>query len=399
MTQETDSVTKIVPIEAQEFAQDILQKVGQKMYGMDGIIRYCLIALYTNGHVLLEGNPGLGKTELVKTLSEVLNLPYGRIQFTPDLMPSDITGTYMPKLFDDEADEQPDPSQQNHNQSLKFRPGPVFTHLLLADEINRATPKTQSAMLEAMAERQVTVLGITHRLNAPFFVLATQNPIDHEGTYDLPEAQADRFMFKLDMPVPVAKTLVEIMKKETERRKEEAEPIGNGNYSLQKYQQLVLSIQGVEPRPAVQQHICNIVQASNQLFHELDGLKRGQDGRVRDMAKRFRYGLGPRAAITLMKAAKAWSLLFSTEFDPKTHLRSVAEVAIPTLRHRVKLQYGWEQLYTQNKPHPWPSDGVQKEDLLERMIADFCLATAPNEDGYFQEVEDVFNNVFATRKR
>ena len=190
-----------------EFADSILQEAGQKMFGVADVVRLCLIALYTNGHILLEGNPGLGKTELVKTLSNILTLPYRRIQFTPDLMPADITGTLGPS--------------KDNPRELTFQPGPIFTSLLLADEINRATPKTQAAMLEAMAERQVTVVGETHMLgqydfkpflgqdgnpiapNAkrPFMVMATQNPIDHEGTFDLPEAQADRFMFKILMPI------------------------------------------------------------------------------------------------------------------------------------------------------------------------------------------------------
>lgn len=182
----------------QQIVHSIVQEVAQEMYEVDDVTRLCLVALYTKGHVLLEGNPGLGKTELVKTLGRTLQLPDGRIQFTPDLMPSDITGTQMP-----------DP---DNVERLKFQHGPLFTSLLLADEVNRATPKTQSAMLEAMAEKQVTVLGVTYGLGGftygehrdrskvrvvypsnidrPFMVLATQNPIDHEGTYDLPEAQS-----------------------------------------------------------------------------------------------------------------------------------------------------------------------------------------------------------------
>ncbi|MCB0128566.1 MAG: AAA family ATPase, partial [Caldilineaceae bacterium] len=170
-----------------EFAGTALTIVQEDMKDLDEVVRLCFVALYTNGHVLLEGNPGLGKTALVRALGDTLGFAKGRIQFTPDLMPADITGTYIP-------------IPRDGLMTLEFRPGPINTSLLLADEINRATPKTQSAMLEAMAEKQVTVLGESRKLPVPFMVLATQNPIDHEGTYTLPEAQSDRFMFKLLMP-------------------------------------------------------------------------------------------------------------------------------------------------------------------------------------------------------
>src|ERR1041384_948191 len=175
----------------------VVKAVGEELYGLETVIRLSLAALFGGGHVLLEGNPGLGKTELVKRLARVMNLKAGRIQFTPDLMPADITGTLMP----------------TGNGGLRFQSGPIFTSLLLADEINRATPKTQSAMLGAMAEKKVTVLGEAHALPSPFVVLATQNPIDHEGTYNLPAAQADRFMFKVRMPVPDGATLKRILRK------------------------------------------------------------------------------------------------------------------------------------------------------------------------------------------
>ena len=182
---------------ARRHTSHVLDAVGEELYGVETVIKLSLAALFSGGHVLLEGNPGLGKTELVKRLARVLNLKAGRIQFTPDLMPADITGTLMP----------------TGDGGLRFQSGPIFTSLLLADEINRATPKTQSAMLEAMAEKKVTVLGEEHVLPSPFVVLATQNPIDHEGTYNLPAAQADRFMFKVRMPVPDGPTLKRIVHK------------------------------------------------------------------------------------------------------------------------------------------------------------------------------------------
>ena len=182
---------------ARRHTAHVIDAVGEELYGLETVIKLSLAALLSGGHVLLEGNPGLGKTELVKRLAQVLNLKAGRIQFTPDLMPADITGTLMP----------------TGNGGLRFQSGPIFTSLLLADEINRATPKTQSAMLEAMAEKKVTVLGEAHALPSPFVVLATQNPIDHEGTYNLPAAQADRFMFKVRMPVPDGPTVKRIVRK------------------------------------------------------------------------------------------------------------------------------------------------------------------------------------------
>jgi MoxR-like ATPase len=380
-------MNKIQSMAPKEFAKAVLQEVGKKMFDLDEVIHFCLVALYTNGHVLLEGNPGLGKTELVKTLGQVLQLDAKRIQFTPDLMPSDVTGTYMPDISGNAA----------NMQALKFHHGPVFPSLLLADEINRATPKTQSAMLEAMAERQVTVLGERHELPQPFFVLATQNPIDHEGTYDLPEAQLDRFMFKIDVSAPGLKALRSIMEKETESHEIKITPV-NAEDPVQAYKRLSRSIKGVEPREAVQQHVCNVVQASNQRFSDLASLGRGQDSRIRSMVGHFRYGLGPRAAIALMNGAKAWSLLFSEEMDKKTHTQSLARVALPALRHRVKLKYGWEQEYQRNKPYRW-GDGDQEIDLPERMLADFCLATAPTQDGYYKEVEGVFQRYFTSKKR
>lgn len=395
MRQEKHEVAEMSVREAQEFARDVVKEVGKKIFEMDDIVRFCLIATYTDGHVLLEGNPGLGKTALVKTLGSVLNLPKGtvfqkekdseedrtkRIQFTPDLMPSDVTGTEMPDI------------------NLEFVPGPVFTSLLLADEINRATPKTQSAMLEAMAEYQVTVLSKTYTLRRPFLVLATQNPIEHAGTYDLPEAQLDRFMFKLNMSPPSRDVLVSIIDKETKKNEINVGPVNNDDPTLT-YERLAKTIKQVIPHPAVQKHICNIVQASNQLFDELDGLKRGEESRIRAMADYFRYGLGPRAAINLMKAAKAWSLLFSDTADAKTDLRCVASVAIPTLRHRAILKYDWKEKYRGNKMYRWSGGDKQDNVLLDRMLAEFCLATAPieikpREEDYYHLVEDTLKQLF-----
>src|SRR5512136_1112153 len=182
-------------------------EIGKVIVGQDAVVEGTLIALFSGGHVLLEGVPGLGKTLLVRTLGEVLDLSFSRIQFTPDLMPADILGTNI-------VMEMPD-----GRRDFEFQRGPIFAHLILADEINRATPKTQSALLEAMQEKQVTAAGELRRLGEPFFVMATQNPIDQEGTYPLPEAQLDRFFFKLLVGYPSASELTEVLNRTTENLK------------------------------------------------------------------------------------------------------------------------------------------------------------------------------------
>lgn len=347
------------------------------MYGVEQVTRLSLVALYTGGHVLMEGNPGMGKTELVKTLGNVLKFPFGRIQFTPDLMPADITGTYMP-----------DPA----SGGLSFRPGPVFTSLLLADEINRATPKTQAAMLEAMAEKQVTVLGEVRKLEEPFMVLATQNPIDQEGTYNLPEAQADRFMFKMVMPTPQAATMRLILGKtagalaqtETDGTPEEVTsahskllPVDQGD-SLRKYQELRKRIESVTPLPSLEAHVVNMYLASNGHFGELEGLDKQQLERCkRIVGELVTYGLGPRAGIAMMLGAKAFSLLFGNG-SGYAEGPALAEVIIPALRHRLKLELDWDEQYTGmvNKA------GQDEQWLYEKLLADFALATAPKTGEY-----------------
>jgi len=365
-----------------DFADALLDEVRQAMYGIDDVTRACLIAFYTGGHVLLEGNPGLGKTELVKTLGRVLRLPFGRIQFTPDLMPSDITGTYMPDL-------------ENPRGALAFRPGPVFTHLLLADEINRATPKTQSAMLEAMAEQQVTVLGEKRELASPFMVLATQNPIDQEGTYNLPEAQADRFMFKLAMPVPGSETLRLILEKRAGRTAEP--PVRNqrtgagGQHlpkdaadSTHKHGELQRLISEVVPIPSLEQHILNMFLATNGRFGDMEGLDGKQAERVKRLVDDLvTYGLGPRATICLMLGAKAWAMLFERD---ATHAEgpSLAAVTIPVLRHRLKLDLDWSDRYREMVANP----GDDEERLYEKLLVDFCLHTAPRDGAYATTVRN-----------
>ncbi len=357
-----------------DFAGSIVGAVEETMHGLGDVIKLSLVALFTDGHVLLEGNPGLGKTELVKRIASTMKLAYGRIQFTPDLMPADITGTFMPGIDGDGA--------------FKFRPGPIFTALLLADEINRATPKTQAAMLEGMAERRVTVLGRSYELPRPFMVLATQNPIDHEGTYDLPEAQADRFMFKILMPTPDQATVRKILLKETGSSTRTAAPKAARLMPIKDQKQageivgrVRGSILGLAPRPSVETHILNLVQGSNCRFSEVADLGKGSLRQLEKMVSGvFSYGLGPRTAISMMRAAKAWSMLFVPEAEVAVP-EALARIAPPVLRHRVKLEFDWQRNY---------QGAVSKggSDPLEGFVADFIIATAPEQDGYRNTVRE-----------
>ncbi len=207
------------PITIEQFranAQTIENEIGKVIVGQQTVVRRVLVSILSGGHVLLEGVPGLGKTMLIRTLGDVLDLKFSRIQFTPDLMPADIVGTEI--LVD-----------ENGQREFRFQPGPIFANLVLADEINRATPKTQSAMLEAMQEHSVTVAQQTYTLEQPFFVLATQNPLEMEGTYPLPEAQLDRFFFKVDVKFPSSSELVEILARTTGSNNPEASAVIRGD--------------------------------------------------------------------------------------------------------------------------------------------------------------------------
>jgi MoxR-like ATPase len=381
--------------EIEELTSAVMARVRLKMFGMDEVTRLSLVAFYTGGHVLLEGNPGLGKTELVKTLGQVLGLPYGRIQFTPDLMPADITGTYTPDF------------EQNQLQKLVFQKGPIFTSLLLADEINRATPKTQSAMLEAMAEKQVTVLGKKYPLSIPFMVLATQNPIDHEGTFNLPEAQADRFMFKINVPVPDKTTLRLILNKtagtlaDSPNKKEPEETqlrvFRDEKTSRAVYERLRVDIRQFGSSPSVEAHIGNMFLASNHRFGELSGLTREQRNKARDLVEQLMiYGLGPRAAYNMMLGAKAWSLMFLPGAE-NAEGPGLARVVVPTLRHRIKLKFDWQETFFKiEKPAKTDNtetavDSMTLDAQTVRMIESFCLATAPDEHEYLRIFKEEFH--------
>lgn len=382
-----------------EFAEATMILVKTEMKDLDEVIRLALVALYTNGHILLEGNPGLGKTALVKALGDTLQFQFGRIQFTPDLMPADITGTWLP-IF------------KNGMQELEFRQGPIFTSLLLADEINRATPKTQSAMLEAMAERQVTVLGERRELPQPFMVLATQNPIDHEGTYTLPEAQSDRFMFKILMPTPLGKTLKGILEKTAGKLStggagqaahgqmaHEHQALKNAvqTRSLERYAQYCHDIKARQPIPSVEQHILNMVLASNHQFDELDAL--GALGKQKQSVKQlandlFLYGLGPRAATALMLGAKAWSFFFADANNTYVDGADLARVVLPALRHRLKLRYNWVETYRPKAK----MEEYNEAALLDELIAEFCVMTAPEANSYQYAFKQALNQVLQRKQ-
>lgn len=296
-----------------------IQKV---IVGHQKVIEGVLICLLSKGHVLLEGVPGLGKTLLVKTLSEVLNLSFSRIQFTPDLMPADIIGTNI--IWESERGEK----------FFRFQKGPIFAHIILADEINRATPKTQSALLEAMQEGGVTVAGTLHRLEEPFFVLATQNPIEMEGTYPLPEAQLDRFFFKLKVEYPDLSELSEIVERTTKSEVPRAEKITTGNEILEMRQ----IVREVPIASYVKDYALKLVLAT----HPNSAIAPAE-------VKRFvKYGSSPRGAQSLVLGGKVKALIedrYNVSFD------DIQEVAHPSLRHRILLNF-------EGEAEGWDSDSV-----------------------------------------
>ncbi|MCB1226447.1 MAG: MoxR family ATPase [Verrucomicrobiales bacterium] len=314
--------------EAAAFKSRFLQlkdEIGKFMVGQDALIEDVLTAAICGGHVLLEGVPGLGKTSLVHSLAQALDLDFRRVQFTPDLLPADILGTQV--LVEKAGQRQ-----------LEFQQGPVFCHVLLADEINRATPKTQSALLETMQEQTVTVAGVTHRLPTPFMVLATQNPIEHDGTYPLPEAQLDRFFFKLLVPVPTEAEWMTILDRTTTGEPPQLQPVATGPELLH----LRAVARAVPVSREIQQWLVRTVLATHPDASDAP-----------ETIRRYvRHGASPRGAQAVLSAARVRALL-----DGRTHVarEDVQAVAPAALRHRLILSFEGE------------ADGVKPDEVLKAL--------------------------------
>ena len=290
--------------------ENIFTQIRRDVIGQNEVVEGTIIAMIAGGNVLLEGVPGVGKTRLVRTLGRVFSLPFSRIQFTPDLMPADVTGTNI--IVKDEQG----------NSSFQFQPGPVFSNIILADEINRATPKTQSALLEAMQEHTVTVMGVSRKMKEPFFVLATQNPVEQDGTYPLPEAQMDRFMFKLVVPNPSLDDLMNIVTMTQKTMAEVAEPACTGEQLLQ-MRETANQIPVAQEVLRYAMTLCAATHADSECAAEA--------------AKKYvRLGASPRAGQALISAAKVKALMkgrFNVAYS------DLNELAYPVLRHRMKLNF------------------------------------------------------------
>ena len=308
--------------------QQCEEEIGKGIIGQREIVRQVLIAIFSGGNVLLEGMPGLGKTQLVKTIARVLNLDFSRIQFTPDLMPADVVGTNVV-------------SKENDRTEFKFEKGPVFTNLLLADEINRATPKTQSALLEAMGEKSVTVGKTTYSLPKPFMVLATQNPVEQEGTYPLPEAQLDRFLFKLNVEFPTLDELKEIMDLTLTNKSIELTNVLEGN-EIVELRNIIKEIKIAEP---VKEYALKLILATHP------ELENGAD-----IAKRYvEAGAGPRAAQGIIAGAKVRAVM---EGRLNVSFEDIKELAYPVLRHRIILNFDAI------------TEGLNEEAIISKILED-----------------------------
>ncbi len=320
-------MTKLTPQQFRATAARIEAEVGKYIVGQRDVIRHTLVCLVAGGHALLEGVPGLGKTMLVRTLARVLELDFARIQFTPDLMPADIVGTDILEEAEDGRRE------------FRFQPGPVFTNLLLADEINRATPKTQSALLEAMQERTVTVANRSYSLEPPFLVLATQNPIEMEGTYPLPEAQLDRFLFKINVEFPPSDELVEILNRTTGEVEPEVGVVADGA--------TVLAMGELARQVPVASPVADYAARLTIATHPESDV-------APEMVRKYvRYGASPRAAQALILGGKVTALLAGRYNVAFEDLRAVAPAA---LRHRILLNFEGQ------------AEGVSSDDVAAAVL-------------------------------
>jgi MoxR-like ATPase len=304
-------------------------ELGKVIVGQDAVIEELLIALFCKGHALLVGVPGLAKTLLISTLAKTLGLSFNRIQFTPDLMPSDITGT-----------EVIEEDKTTGGRTLRFVRGPVFANVILADEINRTPPKTQAALLEAMQEHQVTAGGLQHRLPQPFFVLATQNPIEQEGTYPLPEAQLDRFMFNINVGYPSEDEEFQIVRMTTQGREVELKQVLSGEE--------VISLQSIVRKVPVADHVIRYALKFSRLTRRTEG---GCPDFVNDFVG---WGAGPRASQYLILAGKARALL-KGRYHVSTE--DIRQVALPVLRHRIVTNFNAE------------AEGIKSDTIVAKLIA------------------------------
>jgi MoxR-like ATPase len=303
--------------------QQVSAEIGKVIIGQAEVVKFVLISIFSNGHCLLVGVPGLAKTLLVQTVAQVLDLDFKRIQFTPDLMPSDIIGSEI----------------LGEDRNFKFIPGPVFSNIILADEINRTPPKTQAALLEAMQEKAVTAAGVTHRLAQPFFVLATQNPIEQEGTYPLPEAQLDRFMFNVSLDYPTFKEELQVVKNTTSTEKAVVNKLLNAEQIIY-FQQLVRNIPVTD----------NVLEYAVRLVSKT----RPNGELAAPQVKRLlNWGAGPRASQFLILGAKCHAVI-SGKYSPD--IEDVRAVAKPILRHRIVRSYHAE------------AEGLSADDIIEQLF-------------------------------
>ena len=308
--------------------EKLFQEIAKVIIGQKEIVEHLFISLLCRGHVLLEGVPGLAKTLLIKTLSDAMDLSFNRIQFTPDLMPSDITGT---EIIEEE--------HGTGKRGFKFFKGPIFANIVLADEINRTPPKTQAALLESMQEHKVTAGGTSYTLEEPFFVLATQNPIEQEGTYPLPEAQLDRFMFNILISYPSRKEEVEIVKSTTTTEEQKVNHVLSSE-DLFAYQNLVRNVPVAD----------NVIEYAVDFVNSTRSTNNGQAGPAKDWLE---WGAGPRASMYLILAAKAKALL-----DGRTtpDISDVQQMLNPVLRHRIIPNFNAE------------ADGITRDNILEKLL-------------------------------
>jgi len=324
--------------EVQDAFRKLKDEIRKVIVGQDEVVNQMLMSIFCRGHAVVVGVPGLAKTLLISTIARSLSLGFSRVQFTPDLMPSDITGTEV--IQEDKA---------TGHRALRFVRGPIFANVVLADEINRTPPKTQAALLEAMQERQVTVGGVRHALPSPFFVLATQNPIEQEGTYPLPEAQLDRFMFEIDIKYPTAEEELEIVKRSNTKAKVSIEPVLD-EVGILRIQELVRQV-------PVPDYVINYALRLVRSTRVKEPVEPGQK-RPRMVSDYVGWGAGPRASEFLVLAAQCVAALSGSTHVTPEHIQSACK---PVLRHRLMLNFNAE------------ADQISADTIIENLIKETQL--------------------------